>query len=220
MSVPIDEKRIRCAYCGANNFSGAPSCWQCSRSLLVAHGNSAAPAQSYQPAAPVSGQPSNAGYSAQFGSIPVSPGSAYFAQQGQVDDRRAFKAAFWMGMLFPAVGLPVGLVFLMLDDERKARIGWATIGWSVVGLALNLAGLLLLIVPMMGSLGHLIPSAPGNGLKGLGSGENLPGLGQDPETILLHFNHLLNSPAAGVHLFDLPVWPVNLLLAAQTVFRA
>lgn len=87
------------------------------------------------------------------------------------------KAAAALGMLFPLVGLPTGLVFLMLDDPRKTQIGWILIGWSLAGTLLSVVPLLLSLGPLLAVLRGLqphpgpstpaIPGLPTDGSEGL-----------------------------------------------------
>lgn len=68
--------------------------------------------------------------------------------------------------MFPVIGLPVGIVFLMLDDPRKTQLGWMTIGWSVLGTVLNsiaFSVLLALLAPLLKGLPHAggSPGLPG-----------------------------------------------------------
>lgn len=49
----------------------------------------------------------------------------------------AFVAAVALGLLFPLVAVPVGIVFLMLDDPRKSAIGRWNIAWGVAGTILH-----------------------------------------------------------------------------------
>ena len=85
-----------------------------------------------------------------------------------------------MGLMFPWAGLPIGLLFLMLDDPRKIRLGWMAIGWSVAGTVLNSVLVLLplaALVPMIKSwLAH-----PGGG--GGGAIPGLPPVGGGEETL-------------------------------------
>jgi uncharacterized membrane protein YhaH (DUF805 family) len=90
---------------------------------------------------------------------------------------RASKAAFWLGMLCPWIGLPVGIVFLMLDDDRKAQIGWITIWYSLAGFAINLIGGLILLGPLLSGLRSLIPSGSLHVPGGNSSSPSLPDLG-------------------------------------------
>jgi|SRR5579883_2175511 len=169
-----DDQRVRCLYCGANNFAGSVSCWQCARPLVALREpggtpEHAAPAPSVNPQAPRT-PASNA---RPIGFAANSPA----AMNAAASAGRAAKAAAWMGLLFPWFGLPVGIVFLMLDDDRKAQIGWITIGWSLAGLAINVIAGILLTGLIVGGLHSLVPAG------GLGHGPggsttpSLPDLG-------------------------------------------
>ncbi len=153
--------RIRCLYCGANNFPTSASCWQCGRPLKAIPAGSSADASAPLPASSMlPGQSSR-----------VSPALAH------TESALAPKAAAALGLLFPYIGLPVGMVFLMLDDPRKTQIGWMTIGWSVLGTVLNtiafsvlsamIAPFLKGLLPSGGSPGGL-PSVPSVGGDGAG----------------------------------------------------
>lgn len=153
---------MRCLYCGANNFPASAACWQCGRPLKA-----------------VSAGPPEAAGSAPPGQLPgiaavQRPQAFYPAPESSL----APKAAAAMGLIFPWIGLPVGMVFLMLDDPRKAKIGWMTIGWSILGTLLNIiAGVVLsaLLSPLLKGLtphGGGVPAVPGIG--GDGSGFLLP----------------------------------------------
>jgi len=51
----------------------------------------------------------------------------------------AERAALWLGLLFPYFGLPVGLVFIMLDDDRKQQLGRICVLWSCISLVVHVA---------------------------------------------------------------------------------
>lgn len=85
-----------------------------------------------------------------------------------------------MGLFFPMVAVPVGLVFLMLDDRRKAQIGWWNILFGTIGTILNVVIAMATISPML--LG-LLKNSPLGGLRGgepnlqsEASPPNLPGI--------------------------------------------
>ena len=143
--------RIRCLYCGANNFPASAACWQCSRPLRPMP---PAPANSPGVVAP---SPAAA--------APVMPGGGIVPTHSAL----APKAAAALGMLFPLVGLPAGLVFLMLDDPRKTQLGWILIGWSLAGTLLSVVPLLLSLGPLWAVLHGLLPrpGAPAPAIPGL-----------------------------------------------------
>ncbi len=74
-----------------------------------------------------------------------------------------------MGMLFPLIGLPAGIIFLMLDDPRKTHLGWLLIGWSLAGTVLSVVPLLLTLGPLLALLHGLAPhpGSPAPSIPGL-----------------------------------------------------
>jgi hypothetical protein len=154
--------RVRCAYCGANNFPTSPTCWQCGRPLRPLSVN-AAPGPAVAPGAPSALPP--ASWS------PQANGSIL----DKVNPSLAPKAAAALGMLFPWAALPIGITFLMLDDPRKVRLGWIAIGWSIAGTVLST---ILFVLPLLGLLPFLrsMLAHPG-GLPGGGGSAGMPSLG-------------------------------------------
>lgn len=145
--------RVRCLYCGANNFPASAACWQCSRPLKA------------MPEPPAPGaSPAAAGPASLPGFAPVSP-----ARGALTESPLAPKAAVAMGLLFPFIGLPAGMIFLMLDDPRKTYLGWLMIGWSIGGTLLSVVPLLLTLGPLLALLHGLAPhpSSPPPSLPGL-----------------------------------------------------
>ena len=145
--------RVRCLYCGANNFPASAACWQCGRPLKAVPAGSPETGTSLPP--------------------PTLPGVASIQRpplsRPLTESALAPKAAAALGLMFPYVGLPVGIVFLMLDDSRKAQIGWMTIGWSVLGTVLNSIAfsiLLGLLAPLLKGLAPHAGGSPG-GLPGV-----------------------------------------------------
>lgn len=181
-------ERVKCLYCGANNFASSVSCWQCARSLVALREPSSQP----RPAGPNPAQVSTPSSRALMGeAFPVgsSANGAHHsgfsslgakAMNAAASASRTTKTAAALGLLFPWIGLPVGMVFLMLDDDRKAQIGWITIWWSLAGFAINIIGGLILLVPLMNSLHSLVPSgALPHSAGGNSSSPSLPDLGGD-----------------------------------------
>ena len=84
-----------------------------------------------------------------------------------------------MGMLFPLIGLPAGMIFLMLDDPRKTHLGWLMIGWSLAGTVLSVVPLVLTLGPLLTLLHGLAPhpGSPAPSIPGLptdgGAGDGL-----------------------------------------------
>lgn len=160
-----DAGRVRCLYCGANNFPASAACWQCGRPLkAVPAGSPEALASPLPP--PLPG---------------IAPAQRASASRPLAESALAPKAAAALGLMFPYVGLPVGIVFLMLDDPRKTQIGWMTIGWSVLGTVLNslaFSVLLGFLAPLLKGLAPHAGGSPG-GLPGV------PDVGGDGAGLLL-----------------------------------
>lgn len=156
--------RVRCLYCGANNFPESAACWQCGRPLK------AAPVGASEAAAPPLPAP-----------LPgIGPSPRPAPSRPITESTLAPKAAAALGLMFPFIGLPVGIVFLMLDDPRKTQIGWMTIGWSVLGTVLNsiaFSVLLALLAPLLKGIPH--PGGSPGGLPGV------PDMGGDGAGLIL-----------------------------------
>ena len=150
-----DAARVRCLYCGANNFPASTACWQCKRPLKAAPTGS-----------PVSLMPSSA--------LPGLPTDSRLTPLAET--ALAPKAAAALGLTFPYVGLPVGIVFLMLDDPRKTHLGWITIGWSVLGSVLNAVALAAMVGPLLAALKALAPHGAGGTAPGV---PGVPDMGGD-----------------------------------------
>ncbi len=107
--------RIVCPQCGANNFQTQAACWKCGASLFGGPAPAARPGNASSDMAPRSP------------ALPLSP---------PVDGMVATASAIVLAALFPYVALPVGIVFLMLDDRRKMEVGRVAI---VAGLIFTIA---------------------------------------------------------------------------------
>ncbi|MES2465317.1 MAG: hypothetical protein V4671_32525 [Armatimonadota bacterium] len=142
-SAPSATGRIICSQCGANNFQTQAACWKCGASLSGAP--SPAPVTSAAPNAP--GRPQVA--------VPVASPSY------PVDPMVAAASAIVLAALFPYIALPVGIVFLMLDDRRKLEVGRITI---VAGLIFTIAHTLFfawLTKAAFDQVRGFLPNAPG-----------------------------------------------------------
>jgi len=157
-----ESGRVRCLYCGANNFPASAACWQCGRPLKAASAGAPEPAGS-PPSGPLPGI-----------AAVQRPSAPRFAAESSL----APKAAAAMGLMFPYIGLPVGIVFLMLDDPRKTQIGWMTIAWSVLGTVLNSIAFSVLLALLSPLLKGAVPH-PGGGLPAV------PDVGGDGAGLLL-----------------------------------
>ncbi len=137
--------RRTCAQCGANNFDTVTACWKCGAPL---HGGATA-------ARPPGGAP---------GAPPIAPPQGSYASPG------AIRAAVWLGLLLPYIGLPVGLIFLMLDDERRAEVGRACVLWSCISLVLHLMVMAVIGIGTRELLFALLQGVRGAATRGGGMG--------------------------------------------------
>lgn len=115
-----DGARIVCSRCGSNNFSTQASCWKCGAPLAANAPSPSAPAPLSAP-------------------IP----------RPAADSATPFVAAAALGLLFPLVAVPVGIVFLMLDDSRKSAIGRWNIAWGIAGTILHTVATGLLVQALL-----------------------------------------------------------------------
>ncbi len=156
-----DTGRVRCLYCGANNFPTSTTCWQCSRPLKAMPAASSANAPGALPNSP----------SPSLSPAGLLPAAAI--RPASTQSLLAPKAAAALGMLFPFVGLPAGMIFLMLDDPRKTQLGWLLIGWSIAGTVLSVISLAVTLGPVWAVLRGLLPHPGGS------APPSLPGLPAD-----------------------------------------
>lgn len=126
--MSVSSGRIVCPRCGVNNFATQAACWKCGAPLSV---GGAEPADDLRPARelrlPADARP-----------VPAPPGAPLPVTS--VDPAVALWAAFALAFFFPFVAVPAGLVFLMLDDRRKAQIGKLTL---VLGLIFSLVHVII-----------------------------------------------------------------------------
>ena len=96
------------------------------------------------------------------------------------DSGVATRAAIALALTFPWIGLPVGWVFMMIEDRRKQAIGRTCAVWSMVALVVHLFFMVIFIQSAIAMFGSLLPAV--GALKGKGAGgtesvPNIPGLG-------------------------------------------
>ena len=134
----MSNERVVCAACGSNNFATQAACWKCGKPLVATLAAAVA--------VPV------ARYDAPHGAAAESP------------------AAFWsclaLGVIFPVISIPVGLVFLMLDDKRKSQIGWWNILFGLIGTVLNGILVAVSLAPLLMGASRMLPSLTGLGGRG------------------------------------------------------
>ncbi len=149
----MSNERVVCAECGSNNFATQAACWKCGKTLAAT--------------------PTPSGTAI----LTAAPSAVRYV--GSTDSAKESPAALWssvaLGVIFPVISIPVGLVFLMLDDKRKAQIGWWNILFGLVGTVLN--GIVI-AVSLIAPLKALTASLPGMG--GLGGRSGMSS--QDPNS--------------------------------------
>ncbi len=119
--------RVVCPRCGANNFDTVSACWKC-QSPLVGAVSSGMPQTGMSPPLPSPGALDRG----------VLPAPVYSAPLSTGDSGVARRAAIALGITLPFIGLPVGWVFMMIEDERKQAIGRLCAIWSMISLVLQL----------------------------------------------------------------------------------
>jgi hypothetical protein len=167
--------RITCPRCGSNNFDTVTACWKCSNPLSAASSVAAAPAPARQavPAyAPSAVSAASPVVQPTFTDRAVSTVAAIPQTLGNA--AAANRAAFWLGMLFPYFGLPIGLAFIMCDDRRRQEVGRLCVMWSLLSGVIHF---LFMIVSLLGmrqyiaaALGAVQSGAGKLGGGGLGGG--------------------------------------------------
>jgi hypothetical protein len=178
--------RVLCSKCGANNFDTQAACWKCSTPLTGA--GYAGGGTVSRPVPPPSVAPT---LSPNLPNAPIAPAYAPAAYQARVDPSVGFWASIALAVFFPAIAVPVGIVFLMLDDRRKGELGKLTLiagiissivhsivtAWLVQALFMTMFARLPQLIPGLGERTgspNLNQSVPG--LK-------LPGIPETPEQV-------------------------------------
>ena len=174
--------RVVCARCGANNFDTQAACWKCGAPLTAGSGftgGQVPPSSGARLAPPVSPT-----------AVPASapaPEMGYRPVAATMDPSVATWSAIALALFFPFVAVPVGVVFLMLDDRRKAEIGRIALLWGLVFSVVQTLGSLWMVQgtirETMGLVrtfgGRMGGSASGGTGGGLGGGASEPKL-NDP----------------------------------------
>ena len=144
--------RLTCPRCGANNFETVSACWKCSAPL-----NGAVSANTASAASAASA--SVGGYGAER-AMNVSAPIAYMSPPVVVtgDSGVATRAAIALALTFPWIGLPVGWVFMMLEDRRKQAIGRICAVWSMIALVVHL---LVTFVLLQSAMSQILPILTG-----------------------------------------------------------
>lgn len=110
--------RLSCTRCGANNFDTVTACWKCGAALSA-----------------------NASGVAVMPVGPMMPGervAPIMIASPSGDSGMAKRAAIALALTLPFIGLPVGWIFMMIEDSRKQAIGRLCANVSMIGLLLHL----------------------------------------------------------------------------------
>ena len=141
----MSNERVVCAACGSNNFATQAACWKCGKPLLA----SPAPATA----------------------VPVARYDA--SSRASAESPAAFWSSVALGVIFPVISIPVGLIFLMLDDKRKSQIGWWNILFGLVGTVLNGILMAVSLAPLLMGASRMLPSLTGLGGRGAAQSQDM-----------------------------------------------
>jgi hypothetical protein len=165
--------RITCPRCGANNFDTVTSCWKCGAPVGSAASGAAMPMPAPAPG-PTAMPPS---YGQERAPLPV----PYSAPAPSGDTNMARRAALALALTLPFIGLPVGWIFMMIEDRNKQAVGRWCATWSLIGLLLHLVFTFVMIqnsVPFI--LRMLGPVMEGAARRNASGADGLPGGGGVP----------------------------------------
>ena len=128
--------RLTCPRCGANNFETVTACWKCGAPL----GGTA-------------GAPPQTGFAPAYAAEPARPPAVGYVSGAYAGDPGvARRAAIALALTLPWIGLPVGWVFMMIEDSRRQAIGRLCAVWSLIGLCFHM----LLMVAAAGALEKML----------------------------------------------------------------
>jgi ABC-type Fe3+ transport system permease subunit len=143
----MSNERIVCASCSSNNFATQAACWKCGKPLATV--------------APAASNAMPAVDSVPLGSSPAASHYAAVSYNLPIESPAAFWSAVAMGIVFPMIAIPVGLVFLMLDNKRKSQIGWWNILFGLIGTLLNGIVIAVSLTPLLLNASRMLPSLTG-----------------------------------------------------------
>ena len=153
--------RLACPRCGANNFDTVSACWKCSAPLSSGGQNIS---QQQQSLSLSPNQPATA---------PVYASTA----RSSGDSGVARRAAIALAVCLPWIGLPVGWVFMMIEDERKQTIGKVCVMWSAIALVFHCLFMFAATSAFVGTIRSLLPMVQSlqRGQNGGSGGLGIPG---------------------------------------------
>ena len=120
----VQTERWVCPKCGANNFEAVQACWKCNTTRIVAPMPFASVAPPPSPSLPERPSPFT---TPMYAPAAVSDG----------DPGLARRAALLLALTLPWLGVPVGWIFMMMEDRKRQAIGRFCVMWSCVSLLLH-----------------------------------------------------------------------------------
>jgi hypothetical protein len=121
------------------------------------------------------------GSTGQYGYTPerIPSQASYAASQPSGDPDVANRAAIWLALTLPFIGLPAGWLFMMVEDQKKQRVGRICVMWSMFALIFHLVFTLVLLksatAGLVNSLMPIVNSMAQKQQNGAGAGSGLPG---------------------------------------------
>lgn len=159
--------RVTCPRCGTNNFDTVTMCWKCGTSLQA--GGSPPIGNVASPLSPPSAAPM--GYVSPASAVerPGQSSVAYANAGSDGDPGVAQRAAILLALVIPFVGLPVGWIFMMIEDRRKQAIGRVCVTWSIIALLLHILLMFVLSMAAVPALSYALQKLqPGQGSSSQG----------------------------------------------------
>jgi hypothetical protein len=152
------EGRWTCPQCGANNFETVTACWKCGAGRVGVSPQAMAAGRGVE--RPMAPQPA--------------PAYALPAPVGG-DAGTARRAALLLAFTLPFIGLPVGWIFMMMEDYRRQAIGRFCVLWSCIALLAHLfLGIFALQALTAVATRFLLPMVQQMQQQGGGSRNELP----------------------------------------------
>jgi hypothetical protein len=131
--------RVTCPQCGANNFDSVATCFRCGASLAGGAGSRpSVPANKMGPERGMtsSSPPMNAPMMPANMNTPMMPPPVYASGGG--DPNLARRSAIWLAISIPWIGIPVGWIFMMMEDQKRQAIGRLCFNWSLIALVFHM----------------------------------------------------------------------------------
>lgn len=117
----------------------------------------------------------------QYGNTPerMPSQTPYVAAQVVGDPNVANRAAIWLALTLPFIGLPAGWLFMMVEDQKKQRVGRICVMWSLFALVFHLVFTLVLIksatAGLVNAMGPIVSGMAQRQQNGASAGGGLPG---------------------------------------------